>query len=80
MTPSRQGHIVAWNSKWPLSQCYTYIHNLPVTFQEATSLPAGHPVKGVPLAVAEDEGSESDDDELKPKGTEHCVQTDLFVL
>ncbi|XP_008324026.1 ubiquitin carboxyl-terminal hydrolase 20 isoform X1 [Cynoglossus semilaevis] len=46
----------------------THPHQCRATEQEATSLPAGHPVKGVPLAVAEDEGSESDDDELKPKG------------
>uniref|UniRef100_A0A8C6UIT7 Ubiquitin carboxyl-terminal hydrolase n=1 Tax=Neogobius melanostomus TaxID=47308 RepID=A0A8C6UIT7_9GOBI len=30
--------------------------------------PAGHPVKAVPIAVAEEDGSESEEDELKPRG------------
>lgn len=29
----------------------------------------GHPVKGVPIAVAEEDGSESEEDEFKPRGT-----------
>lgn len=38
-------------------------------FQEAAAQPAGHPLKAVPIAVAEEEGSESEEDELKPRGT-----------
>uniref|UniRef100_A0A672I0I1 Ubiquitin carboxyl-terminal hydrolase n=1 Tax=Salarias fasciatus TaxID=181472 RepID=A0A672I0I1_SALFA len=30
--------------------------------------PVGHPLKAVPIAVAEEEGSESEEDELKPRG------------
>uniref|UniRef100_A0A8D0A092 Ubiquitin carboxyl-terminal hydrolase n=1 Tax=Sander lucioperca TaxID=283035 RepID=A0A8D0A092_SANLU len=30
--------------------------------------PVGHPLKAVPIAVAEEEGSDSEDDELKPRG------------
>lgn len=37
-------------------------------FQEAAAQPAGHPLKGVPIAVAEEDGSESEEDELKPRG------------
>lgn len=37
-------------------------------FQEAAAQPVGHAVKGVPIAVAEEEGSESEEDELKPRG------------
>ncbi|KAL6096626.1 usp20 [Pungitius sinensis] len=36
--------------------------------QEAASQPVGHHLKAVPIAVAEEEGSESEDDELKPRG------------
>lgn len=37
-------------------------------FQEAAAQPTGHPLKGVPIAVAEEDGSESEEDELKPRG------------
>uniref|UniRef100_A0A671W2X5 Ubiquitin carboxyl-terminal hydrolase n=1 Tax=Sparus aurata TaxID=8175 RepID=A0A671W2X5_SPAAU len=30
--------------------------------------PVGHPLKAVPIAVAEEDGSESEEDELKPRG------------
>uniref|UniRef100_A0A8D0A845 Ubiquitin carboxyl-terminal hydrolase n=1 Tax=Sander lucioperca TaxID=283035 RepID=A0A8D0A845_SANLU len=33
-----------------------------------TPQPVGHPLKAVPIAVAEEEGSDSEDDELKPRG------------
>uniref|UniRef100_A0A672HYN4 Ubiquitin carboxyl-terminal hydrolase n=1 Tax=Salarias fasciatus TaxID=181472 RepID=A0A672HYN4_SALFA len=36
--------------------------------QEAAPQPVGHPLKAVPIAVAEEEGSESEEDELKPRG------------
>uniref|UniRef100_A0A7N8XCD0 Ubiquitin carboxyl-terminal hydrolase n=1 Tax=Mastacembelus armatus TaxID=205130 RepID=A0A7N8XCD0_9TELE len=35
---------------------------------EAAPQPVGHPLKAVPIAVAEEEGSESEEDELKPRG------------
>uniref|UniRef100_A0A8D3CI14 Ubiquitin carboxyl-terminal hydrolase n=1 Tax=Scophthalmus maximus TaxID=52904 RepID=A0A8D3CI14_SCOMX len=35
---------------------------------EAAPPPVGHPLKAVPIAVAEEEGSESEEDELKPRG------------
>ncbi|KAJ8286874.1 hypothetical protein GJAV_G00044320 [Gymnothorax javanicus] len=36
--------------------------------QEAAQQTAGHPLKAVPIAVADEEESESEDDELKPRG------------
>uniref|UniRef100_A0A3Q3GMQ0 Ubiquitin carboxyl-terminal hydrolase n=1 Tax=Labrus bergylta TaxID=56723 RepID=A0A3Q3GMQ0_9LABR len=36
--------------------------------REAAPQPVGHPLKGVPIAVAEEDGSESEEDELKPRG------------
>uniref|UniRef100_A0A8C3G2C9 Ubiquitin carboxyl-terminal hydrolase 20 n=1 Tax=Cyclopterus lumpus TaxID=8103 RepID=A0A8C3G2C9_CYCLU len=36
--------------------------------QEAAPPTLAHPLKGVPIAVAEEEGSESEEDELKPRG------------
>lgn len=36
--------------------------------QEAAAQSAGHPLKAVPIAVAEEDGSESEEDELKPRG------------
>lgn len=41
--------------------------------------PAGHPLKAVPIAVAEEEGSESDEDELKPRGTKCAFRDFSFV-
>uniref|UniRef100_A0A673B449 Ubiquitin carboxyl-terminal hydrolase n=1 Tax=Sphaeramia orbicularis TaxID=375764 RepID=A0A673B449_9TELE len=35
---------------------------------DAVPQPVGHPLKAVPIAVAEEEGSESEEDELKPRG------------
>lgn len=35
---------------------------------EQSAPPAGHSLKAVPIAVAEEEGSESEEDELKPRG------------
>uniref|UniRef100_A0A3B4TYD6 Ubiquitin carboxyl-terminal hydrolase n=1 Tax=Seriola dumerili TaxID=41447 RepID=A0A3B4TYD6_SERDU len=35
---------------------------------EVAPQPVGHPLKAVPIAVAEEEGSESEEDELKPRG------------
>ncbi|XP_053266962.1 ubiquitin carboxyl-terminal hydrolase 20 isoform X1 [Pleuronectes platessa] len=43
-------------------------HHCKATEQEAPPQPVGHPLKAVPIAVAEDEGSESEEDELKPRG------------
>ncbi|XP_044189495.1 ubiquitin carboxyl-terminal hydrolase 20 isoform X1 [Thunnus albacares] len=43
-------------------------HHCKATEQEATPQPVGHPLKAVPIAVAEEEGSESEEDELKPRG------------
>uniref|UniRef100_A0A8D3DKX6 Ubiquitin carboxyl-terminal hydrolase n=1 Tax=Scophthalmus maximus TaxID=52904 RepID=A0A8D3DKX6_SCOMX len=36
--------------------------------RQAAPPPVGHPLKAVPIAVAEEEGSESEEDELKPRG------------
>lgn len=36
--------------------------------QQSAPQPASHPLKAVPIAVAEEEGSESEEDELKPRG------------
>ncbi|XP_061787795.1 ubiquitin carboxyl-terminal hydrolase 20 isoform X1 [Nerophis lumbriciformis] len=41
-------------------------HHCAASEQEAA--PLSHPLKGVPIAMAEDEGSESEEDELKPRG------------
>ncbi|XP_056873935.1 ubiquitin carboxyl-terminal hydrolase 20 isoform X1 [Takifugu flavidus] len=43
-------------------------HHCKATEHEAAAQPAGHPLKGVPIAVAEEDGSESEEDELKPRG------------
>ncbi|XP_032395949.1 ubiquitin carboxyl-terminal hydrolase 20 isoform X4 [Etheostoma spectabile] len=43
-------------------------HHCKATEQEAAPQPVGHPLKAVPIAVAEEEGSDSEDDELKPRG------------
>uniref|UniRef100_H3BWY1 Ubiquitin carboxyl-terminal hydrolase n=1 Tax=Tetraodon nigroviridis TaxID=99883 RepID=H3BWY1_TETNG len=42
-------------------------HHCKAAEQDAASQPAGHPLKGVPIAVAEEDGSESEEDELKPR-------------
>ncbi|XP_034094758.1 ubiquitin carboxyl-terminal hydrolase 20 isoform X3 [Gymnodraco acuticeps] len=43
-------------------------HTCKASEQEAPPQPLSHPLKGVPIAVAEDEGSESEEDEVKPRG------------
>ncbi|XP_033951972.1 ubiquitin carboxyl-terminal hydrolase 20 isoform X3 [Pseudochaenichthys georgianus] len=43
-------------------------HTCKASEQEAPPPPLSHPLKGVPIAVAEDEGSESEEDEVKPRG------------
>uniref|UniRef100_A0A668AXK7 Ubiquitin carboxyl-terminal hydrolase n=1 Tax=Myripristis murdjan TaxID=586833 RepID=A0A668AXK7_9TELE len=43
-------------------------HHCKAAEQDAVPQPVGHPLKAVPIAVAEEEGSESDEDELKPRG------------
>ncbi|KAI9534859.1 Ubiquitin carboxyl-terminal hydrolase 20 [Dissostichus eleginoides] len=43
-------------------------HTCKASEQEAPPQPFSHPLKGVPIAVAEDEGSESEEDEVKPRG------------
>ncbi|KAM7368784.1 hypothetical protein PAMP_013091 [Pampus punctatissimus] len=43
-------------------------HHCKATEQEAAPQPVGHPLKAVPIAVAEEDGSESEEDELKPRG------------
>lgn len=43
-------------------------HHCKATEQEAVPQPVGHPLKAVPIAVAEEDGSESEEDELKPRG------------
>uniref|UniRef100_A0A7N6A1V7 Ubiquitin carboxyl-terminal hydrolase n=1 Tax=Anabas testudineus TaxID=64144 RepID=A0A7N6A1V7_ANATE len=45
---------------WLLSYCRVS--------DEAAPQSVGHPLKAVPIAVAEEEGSESEEDELKPRG------------
>lgn len=39
-----------------------------------------HPMKAVPIAVAEEEGSESEEDELKPRGKDIASQTDTTTI
>ncbi|XP_005720288.1 ubiquitin carboxyl-terminal hydrolase 20 [Pundamilia nyererei] len=43
-------------------------HLCKATEQETSPQTVGHPLKAVPIAVAEEEGSESEEDELKPRG------------
>ncbi|XP_028318407.1 LOW QUALITY PROTEIN: ubiquitin carboxyl-terminal hydrolase 20 [Gouania willdenowi] len=43
-------------------------HHCKATDQEAATEPVGHSFKGVPIAVAEEDCSESEEDELKPRG------------
>ncbi|KAG7238586.1 hypothetical protein INR49_030660 [Caranx melampygus] len=43
-------------------------HHCKAAEQEAAPQPVGHPLKAVPIAVAEEGGSESEEDELKPRG------------
>uniref|UniRef100_A0A3Q2EAE3 Ubiquitin carboxyl-terminal hydrolase n=1 Tax=Cyprinodon variegatus TaxID=28743 RepID=A0A3Q2EAE3_CYPVA len=43
-------------------------HHCKATEQDAAAPSVGHPLKAVPIAVAEDDGSESEEDELKPRG------------
>ncbi|KAM4634730.1 ubiquitin carboxyl-terminal hydrolase 20 isoform 3-T4 [Polymixia lowei] len=43
-------------------------HHCKAMEQDAAPQPAAHPLKAVPIAVAEEEGSESEEDELKPRG------------
>lgn len=50
-----------------LSSFITNIYSAAFS-QEVAAQPVGHAVKGVPIAVAEEEGSESEEDELKPRG------------
>ncbi|XP_010766230.1 ubiquitin carboxyl-terminal hydrolase 20 isoform X4 [Notothenia coriiceps] len=47
---------------------HTAPHTCKASEQEAPPQPLSHPLKGVPIAVAEDEGSESEEDEVKPRG------------
>uniref|UniRef100_A0A671W1E0 Ubiquitin carboxyl-terminal hydrolase n=1 Tax=Sparus aurata TaxID=8175 RepID=A0A671W1E0_SPAAU len=41
---------------------------LPAAPHHSVPQPVGHPLKAVPIAVAEEDGSESEEDELKPRG------------
>lgn len=43
--------------------------------QDSPILGVCHPLKAVPIAVADDDGSESEDDEFKPRGkqTHHRI-------
>uniref|UniRef100_A0A3B3UVT8 Ubiquitin carboxyl-terminal hydrolase n=1 Tax=Poecilia latipinna TaxID=48699 RepID=A0A3B3UVT8_9TELE len=41
---------------------------VPVASHHSAVQSAGHPLKAVPIAVAEEDGSESEEDELKPRG------------
>ncbi|XP_034047432.1 ubiquitin carboxyl-terminal hydrolase 20 [Thalassophryne amazonica] len=43
-------------------------HHCKTTEQDAGHQHVGYPLKAVPIAVAEEEGSESEEDELKPRG------------
>ncbi|XP_055009325.1 ubiquitin carboxyl-terminal hydrolase 20 isoform X2 [Boleophthalmus pectinirostris] len=43
-------------------------HHCKTSEQDSVPQPAAHPLKAVPIAVAEEEGSESEEDELKPRG------------
>lgn len=43
-------------------------HHCSATEQEASAHTVSHPLRGVPIAVAEEECSESEEDELKPRG------------
>ncbi|CAL9682199.1 unnamed protein product [Knipowitschia caucasica] len=43
-------------------------HHCKPSGQDSLTQPVGHPLKAVPIAVAEEEGSESEEDELKPRG------------
>ncbi|XP_075942034.1 ubiquitin carboxyl-terminal hydrolase 20 isoform X1 [Anarhichas minor] len=43
-------------------------HHCKATEQEAAPQPVSNPLKAVPIAVAEEDGSESEDDDLKPRG------------
>uniref|UniRef100_A0A8C6L9L3 Ubiquitin carboxyl-terminal hydrolase n=1 Tax=Nothobranchius furzeri TaxID=105023 RepID=A0A8C6L9L3_NOTFU len=54
-------------SKGTCQSCGAGGPNLWACLQEAVPLAASHPLKAVPIAVAE-EGSESEEDELKPRG------------
>uniref|UniRef100_A0A671W2T8 Ubiquitin carboxyl-terminal hydrolase 20 n=1 Tax=Sparus aurata TaxID=8175 RepID=A0A671W2T8_SPAAU len=54
-------------------------HHCKATEQEAVPQPVGHPLKAVPIAVAEEDGSESEEDELKPRGTP-CLHFSLPPL
>uniref|UniRef100_A0AAX7SK16 Ubiquitin carboxyl-terminal hydrolase n=1 Tax=Astatotilapia calliptera TaxID=8154 RepID=A0AAX7SK16_ASTCA len=47
-----------------LENTHTHTH----TQDETSPQTVGHPLKAVPIAVAEEEGSESEEDELKPRG------------
>uniref|UniRef100_A0A3Q3A9H0 Ubiquitin carboxyl-terminal hydrolase n=1 Tax=Kryptolebias marmoratus TaxID=37003 RepID=A0A3Q3A9H0_KRYMA len=55
-------------SKGTCQSCGAGGPNLWACLQDAVPLAAGHPLKAVPIAVAEEEGSESEEDELKPRG------------
>lgn len=41
--------------------------------------PVGHAMKGVPIAVAEEEGSESEEDELKPRGASFLLNFSALI-
>ncbi|XP_072310684.1 ubiquitin carboxyl-terminal hydrolase 20 isoform X2 [Eucyclogobius newberryi] len=43
-------------------------HRCKTSEQDSAAQPSGHPLKTVPIAVAEEENSESEEDELKPRG------------
>uniref|UniRef100_A0A7N9AN37 Ubiquitin carboxyl-terminal hydrolase n=1 Tax=Mastacembelus armatus TaxID=205130 RepID=A0A7N9AN37_9TELE len=47
---------------------WCYVCEREVFLEHRPALPVGHPLKAVPIAVAEEEGSESEEDELKPRG------------
>uniref|UniRef100_A0A8B9KA56 Ubiquitin carboxyl-terminal hydrolase n=1 Tax=Astyanax mexicanus TaxID=7994 RepID=A0A8B9KA56_ASTMX len=52
----------------PLDQVQTYHPSYPDISGDALLQSACHPLKAVPIAVADEEGSESEEDELKPRG------------
>uniref|UniRef100_A0A4W3JJD8 Ubiquitin carboxyl-terminal hydrolase n=1 Tax=Callorhinchus milii TaxID=7868 RepID=A0A4W3JJD8_CALMI len=46
----------------------SYVDHSTLHAQDSTLPPASHPLKAVPIAVADEGESESEDDELKPRG------------
>uniref|UniRef100_A0A8B9K7R3 Ubiquitin carboxyl-terminal hydrolase n=1 Tax=Astyanax mexicanus TaxID=7994 RepID=A0A8B9K7R3_ASTMX len=55
-------------SKGTCQSCGVGGPNLWACLQDALLQSACHPLKAVPIAVADEEGSESEEDELKPRG------------